>query len=118
MPFDQKLADRIREYLSGQPHLEIEEKKMFGGLAFMINGKMCVNVSGNDLMCRFDPDLTQEVAAKNGYRPMVMKGKEYKGYCYVAPTGFKNRKDFEYWMKLCLDFNRRSKSSKKSRSKL
>jgi len=42
-----------------------------------------------------------------------MKGKEYRGYCYVEPIGFKKKKDFEYWMKLCLDFNERAKASKK-----
>ena len=113
MPYDTKLADRIREYLVEFPILKIEEKKMFSGLAFMINDKMCVNVSGDKLMCRFDPDLLEEVSEKTGYEPMVMKGKELKGYCYVEPIGFKSKKDFEYWLDLCLDYNERAKSSKK-----
>ncbi|MEO6915818.1 MAG: TfoX/Sxy family protein [Chitinophagaceae bacterium] len=113
MPYDPKLADRIREYLSHFPALEIEEKKMFGGLAFMVNGKMCVNASGQNLMCRFDPALTKELAKKSGFLPMVMKGKEYEGYCSVEPIGFKSRKDFEFWIKQCLDFNGRAKASKK-----
>ena len=58
MAYDKKLADRIREYLLQFPKLKTEEKKMFRGLAFMINGKMCINVSGENLMCRFDPNLT------------------------------------------------------------
>lgn len=113
MAYDIKLADRIREYLGQFPEFEIEEKKMFGGLAFMVNGKMCVNASGQNLMCRFDPTLTEELAEKTGFLPMVMKGKEYEGYCYVEPTGFKDREDFGFWIKLCLDFNGRAKSSKK-----
>jgi len=112
MAYDTKLADRIREFLAQLPNLQIEEKKMFRGLTFMINGKMCINVSGEKLMCRFDPKLTQDVAEKNGFLPMIMKGKEYHGYCYVEPTSFKNKKDFEYWMNLCLGFNDRAKSSK------
>ena len=113
MAYDKKLADRIREYLLQFPKLKIEEKKMFRGLAFMINGKMCINVSGENLMCRFDPNLTNSIAERNGFLPMTMKGKEYKGYCYVEPRGFKKKKDFEYWIKLCLDYNERAKASKK-----
>lgn len=113
MAYDTNLADRIREYLVHFPKLKIEEKKMFRGLAFMINGKMCVNVSGENLMCRFDPTSTEIVAEKKGFLPMIMKGKEYKGYCYVEPTGFKNKEDFEYWVNLCLNFNDKAKSSKK-----
>ena len=60
MPYDTHLADRIREHLVKFPNLKIEEKKMFRGLSFMVNDKMCVNVSGENLMCRFDPSLQEE----------------------------------------------------------
>jgi TfoX/Sxy family transcriptional regulator of competence genes len=113
MAYDSKLADRIRKYLSGFDNLQVEEKKMFGGLAFMINGKMCVNASGENLMCRFDPGLDKEISQKLGYKKMVMKGKEYKGYCYVKPIGFRTQEDFENWVDLCLDFNKFATSSKK-----
>ena len=113
MAYDTKLAERIRNYLNRFPEIEVEEKKMFGGLAFMINGKMCVNVSGKNLMCRFDPEMSEKLTDKKGYLPMIMKGKEYKGYCYVEPTGFTDRNDFEYWMNLCLKFNEKAKTSKK-----
>jgi hypothetical protein len=66
-------------------------------------------------MCRFDPALLEEVAEKKGYQPLTMRGKEYKGYCYVDPTGFKSKKDFEYWMDVCLDFNKRAKAFKKKK---
>ena len=115
MTYDTKLADRIREYVSLFPNLKIEEKKMFSGVSFMVNGKMCVNVSGENLMCRFDPALQDEVAENNGYEPMIMKGKELKGYCYVEPSGFKSKKDFKYWVDLCLDYNERAKASKKKK---
>ncbi|MBS1682457.1 MAG: TfoX/Sxy family protein [Bacteroidetes bacterium] len=113
MAYDTSLADRIRAYLMQFPKLKIQEKKMFRGLAFIINEKMCINVSGDNLMCRFDPGLTEEIVTRKGFLPMIMKGKEYKGYCYVEPTGFKNNKDFEFWINLCLDFNDKAKSSKK-----
>ena len=106
MAYDIELAERVRSHLSKFPDLRVEEKKMFGGLAFMVNGKMCINVSGWNLMCRFDPELTGKLAAKPGFLPMIMKGREYKGYCYVEPAGFKNKKDFEYWVALCLNYNR------------
>ena len=113
MPYDTKLADRIREYLVKFPQQKITEKQMFSGLTFMVNDKMCVCVSGENLMCRFDPDLQDDVAEKKGFQPMIMKGKELKGYCYVNPIGFKLKKDFEYWICLCLDYNETAKSSKK-----
>ena len=117
MTYDTLLADRVREYLAEFPKLEIEEKEMFRGLAFLINGKMCVNVSGQNLMCRFDPILTEELSEKTGFLQMIMKGKEYKGYCYVEPIGTKNKNDFEFWINLCLDFNDKAKSSKKLKKK-
>ena len=113
MAYDTKLADRIREYLTKFPKLKVEEKKMFRGLTFMINGKMCISVSGENLMCRFNPGLQKEVEGKKGFQPMTMKGKEYKGYCYINPPGFRLKKDFEYWIDLCLDYNQNSKSLKK-----
>lgn len=118
MAYNTNLAERIKEYLLAFPELKIEEKKMFRGLTFMVNGKMCINVSGERLMCRFDPGLQEEVAEKNGFRTMIMKGKEYKGYCYVDPIGFEAKKNFEYWINLCLDYNDRGESIKKEQVKL
>lgn len=113
MAYDTKLADRVREYLAAVAELDIEEKRMFRGLAFLVNGKMCVNVSGENLMCRFDPTLTDELSHKKGFLPMVMRGKELQGYCYVEPIGIRNKRDFEFWVKLCLDFNGKAKASRK-----
>lgn len=112
MAYNIKLADKIREFLLIQPGLKIEEKKMFRGLTFMINGKMCISVSVENLMCRFDPKLQDEVMERNGFQPMIMKGKELKGYCYVNEDGYKGKKDFEYWLQMCLDFNEQAKASK------
>lgn len=113
MAYDAQLADRVRQYLARNSTLGIEEKKMFGGLAFMVNGKMCINISGENLLCRYDPALTRDVMEKQEVLPMIMKGKTYKGYCYVEPSGFVSKKNFEFWMNLCLDFNERSKASKR-----
>ena len=115
MAYDIQLADRIREYLIRFTKLKIEEKEMFSGLAFLVNDKMCVNVSGNNLMCRIDPAIYEEAAEKNGFQPMIMKGKELKGYCYIEPVGFKSNKDFAYWIDLCLAYNEKAKSSRKKK---
>lgn len=55
MAYDLNLANKVREYLAEATALEVEEKNMFGGIAFLVDGKMCVNVSGEQLMCRIDP---------------------------------------------------------------
>lgn len=113
MAYNEKLAGRLREALADVPR--VEEKKMFRGVTFMVNGKMCISVSGENLMCRFDPALQEEVLGKRGAEPMIMKNREYKGYAYVNPEGFKSKKDFDYWVSLCLDFNKRAKASKKKK---
>ena len=110
------LAERIRTYLEGKPDLNVEEKEMFRGLAFLVNGKMCVNVSGENLMCRFDPELEHEVAERRGFQPMIMKGKQLRGYCYVSKEGYTSKANFEYWLTLCLNFNEHAKLSKKKKS--
>lgn len=115
MAYDINLVDKVREYLAEIPNIDIEEKEMFNVLNFMVNGKTCICVSGENLMLRFDPKLQEEISEKNGYETMLMKGKEYKGYCYINPEGFKDRKDFEYFVNLCLDYNKIAKSSKKKK---
>ncbi|SHM22398.1 TfoX N-terminal domain-containing protein [Chryseobacterium carnipullorum] len=113
MAYSTELADRIRERLSLVPDLEIREKKMFSGLSFLVNDKMCINVSHYNLMCRYHPDLEEEVSERTGFLPMMMKGKQLKGYCYVEPVGFQKQDDFEYWIKIGLDYNAIAKASKK-----
>ena len=113
MAYNEKLADRIRESIAHVP--KIEEKKMFRGLTFMVNGKMCVCVSGEEMLCRFDPALQETVAEKNGFRAMIMKGREYKGFGYVSQEAIKSKKDFDYWINLCLEYNSKAKASKKKK---
>ena len=116
MNYDIELADRVRQYLVAIPGIELEEKKMFRGLTFMVNNKMCISVSGENLMCRFDPELQDKVAERKGFQTMIMKGSVYKGYCYVSSEGIQTIKDFEFWINLCLNFNGKAKSSKRKQS--
>lgn len=113
MAYNSELADRVREWLANVNDITIEEKKMFGGLAFLVNDKMCINISHDNLMCRYNPEREEEVAEKIGFLPMIMRGKQLKEYCYVESIGFQKPEDFEYWMKICLDYNKIAKASKK-----
>ena len=112
MAYNKSLAEKVRNQLLKLSTKKIIEKKMFGGLAFIIDKKMCINISGENLMCRFDPILEEKVQSRKGYLPMKMKGKLYKGYCYVEKIGFKTDRHFYYWINLCVDFNEKAKSSK------
>jgi TfoX/Sxy family transcriptional regulator of competence genes len=111
MAYNEVIADRIREALVDLP--DVEEKKMFRGITFMVEGKMCISVSNDELMCRIDPEIHDTVVEMEGCRSMRMKGREYKGYVLVGEEAIKTKKDFEYWVGLSLDFNKRAKSSKK-----
>lgn len=105
---------RIRAALSQLPH--VQEKKMFRGIAFMVNDKLCVCESDGELMIRFDPALTDEVLQKPGVRPMVMRGKQLAGYAYVAAEALKSKKAFDNWVALALAFNDKAKSSRKKQT--
>lgn len=113
MAYDLDLAERVDGYLRTVPDIEVRQQKMYGGLVFMVNGKMCVNISDNRLMCRFDPQRRDEIKKRKGYQKLVINGKEYKGYCYVEEEGYKSEKDFKYWIDVCLAFNKVAVSSKK-----
>lgn len=112
MGYNESLANHVRAYLSEEDGLIVTEKSMFGGLAFLVNDKMCINISADRLMLRFDPVLTEELSNKKGFVPMIMRGREMKGYCYVEEQGFSQKEDFEFWMKICLQYNESAKSSK------
>ena|SRR4030095_1265281 len=110
MAYNEKLTNRLREALSGVSN--VEEKRMFSGITFMVNGKMCISAGDDRIMCRIDPAIHEEVEKKKGVRTVMMKGREYKGYVYVNEESIKTKKDIEYWVGLSLDFNKRAKASK------
>jgi len=111
MAYDEKLATRVRKALSGES--KVEEKKMMGGLTFMVDGKMCVGVFKSELMCRIDPDVREEALKKNGCRQMELTGRPMKGFVLVDSNGLNTTKDFEYWINLSLQFNKIVKISRK-----
>ena len=114
MAYNEKLADRVREIIA-QSHHDVEEKKMFSGVCFMVNGKMCVGIQKDQLMVRLDPGLVEEVVEKEGCRQMDMNGKVMKAFVLVEEPAITTRKKLEYWIKLALDYNPIAKSSKKKK---
>jgi TfoX/Sxy family transcriptional regulator of competence genes len=113
MAYNEKLTNRVREALTDIPN--VEEKKMFSGITFMVNGKMCISAGDDRIMCRIDPAVHEKVVERKGCRTVVMKGREYKGYVYVSEDGIKTKKDFDYWVGLALDFNKFAKASTPAR---
>lgn len=115
MAYNEKLTIRVREALA---HLrDVEEKRMFSGVAFMVNGKMCIAVGDDRIMCRIDPAIHEVEIEKEGCRTVVMKGRPYKGYVYVNEAVIKTKKQLGYWVGLALDFNERAKASVKRKKK-
>jgi TfoX/Sxy family transcriptional regulator of competence genes len=112
MAYNEKLANRVREIIAAT-HSITEEKKMFGGLCFMVNDKMCVGVESERLMIRLDPEVYEEVLEKEGCQPMDFTGKIMKGYVFVDATAVNTKKQLDYWLQLALEYNAKAKSSKK-----
>lgn len=111
MAYSEKLANRIRERLADLP--VVSEKEMMGGLTFMVNDKMCVGIIKDEMMCRIDPNFHETAIEKTGCRTMDFTKRPMKGYVMIDDSGMKTKKEFDYWIDLALDFNKRAKSSKK-----
>lgn len=115
MAYSEALADRIRESLVNEK--QVEEKRLMGGLIFMVNDKMCVGVFNDEMMCRINPEIQDTVLNRKGCREMEMKGRPMSGYILVENEGMQSQKEFDEWIQYCLDFNERAKSSKKKKKK-
>src|SRR5918995_3133558 len=85
MPYDQDLAERVRAFLASRT--DVTERKMFGGLTFMIGGNMCCGVNGDELIVRLDPDREDEALARPHARPMDFTGRPMGGFITVRPDG-------------------------------
>lgn len=102
MAFDEGLAERIRTLLQNQN--EVQEKKMFGGLCFMVAKHMCCGIVGEKLMARVGPQNYESCLSKNFVSEMDFTGKPMKGMIYVKSDGISEDEDLSYWLKLCLEF--------------
>jgi len=112
MAYNEKLADRVRELFTVTDK-KIQEKRMFGGLCFMVNDKMCLGVEQQRLMVRIDPLKYEEALEKEGAMPMDFTGKVMKGYIFVDIDALNTNKKLEYWLNLALEYNKIAKASKK-----
>jgi TfoX/Sxy family transcriptional regulator of competence genes len=97
--FDEDLADRIRELVSGEPALT--EKKMFGGLAFLVAGNMAITASGQGgVLVRVDPDEADALVANTNARVAVMRGRPMRGWLRVGPEDLRTKRQLARWAKL------------------
>ena len=112
MAYSELLADRIRDILT-EKKANFEEKKMMGGLCFMVEDKMCFGIVKEELMARVGPEKYEESLQQPGCKEMNFTGRPMKGYVFVDPEELDLDKDLEHWIQLCLDFNPLARSSKK-----
>ena|SRR6266496_1234273 len=96
MAYDEGLAERIRGILADRP--DVSEKKMFGGIAFMVRGHMSVGIVKDDLMVRVGPDMHEHLIRQSHARPMDFTGKPMKGFLYVDSAGLEADADLERWV--------------------
>ena len=103
MAYDQDLADRIRELVAVERG--VDERRMFGGLAFLINGNMSVAVSGQGgLMVRVPPDETKKLVTREHVEPMIMAGRETRGWIRVSVDGVRTKRQLQAWVTRGVDY--------------
>jgi hypothetical protein len=104
MPFDEGLAERIRDLTTSEP--SISERKMFGGLCFMSAGHMCFGVLGHEVMVRVGPEAYADALQRPQAREMDFTGKAMRGMVYVDPDGISEDDALEAWLRLGLTYAR------------
>ncbi|MEZ4772749.1 MAG: TfoX/Sxy family protein [Bacteroidia bacterium] len=112
MAYSELLADRVRRSLL-QRNIPFSEKKMMGGLTFMVDNKMCVGILQETLMARIDPEHYDDALTREGCRQMDFTGRPMKGFLFIDGEGTDRDEDLEFWIQECLDFNPKAKASKK-----
>lgn len=113
MAYNEQLAERIRELLQNEP--DVVEKKMFGGLCFMVNGKMTVGLAKEELMMRVLDERYHEVLEMPHAREMDFTGRALKGFIYVDDEGIRTTKQLKSWIDLALEFAYKGPAPKKKK---
>jgi hypothetical protein len=112
MPYDTQAADGIRVLLSDRH--DVVEKKMMGGLVFLVRGHMCVSASGRGgVLVRVGPDKQASVLKEPHVKPMKMAGRAVKGFVRVMPEGYRTAAQLKKWVKRGLDFTTTLPAKKK-----
>ncbi len=104
MAYDENLADRIRITLR-EKHVIFDEKKMMGGLIFMIREKMCIGIVKDELMARIGKDKYEQALEKAGCKEMNFTGKPMKGYVFIEPHALDMDSELDSWIQMSLDFS-------------
>ena len=102
MAYDENLAGRVRKLLA--PRKGLTEKKMFGGLAFLLSGRMCCGVLKDDLVVRVGPDRYAAALSRPHARPMDLTGRPIAGFLYVGPRGVKTGASLSKWLREAAEF--------------
>lgn len=102
MAYDEGVAERIRDIFIDRD--DVLEKKMFGGIAFMLKGHMCCGVIKDSLMARVGPEQYPAALKKKHAREMDFTGKPMTGFVYVKPAGFETDTQLNEWVSLCVQF--------------
>lgn len=116
MAYNEFLGDRIRLILMDKK-ANFFEKRMFGGLCFMVEDKMCLGIVKDEVMARIGPDAYLVALHKPGCSEMNFTGRPMKGYVFLTDDAIDLESDLEYWIQLALDFNPFAKASKKKKKK-
>lgn len=114
MAYNEALADRIRQ-LMDRKKIKHTEKKMFGGVCFMVDDKMLLGVEKERLMARIDPADEATAMKREGTAPMNFTGRVMKGFVYINQDAVDLDEDLEYWVDLCMKYNPIAKAGKKKK---
>ncbi len=102
MAYDESLAERVRDMLAARPGYS--ERKMFGGMCFMLNGHMCCGIVGDELMVRLAPEEYEDALSQPHARPMDFTGRPMKGMVFVGTGGIKGDGALAEWVKRSAGF--------------
>ncbi|HSX30607.1 MAG TPA: TfoX/Sxy family protein [Candidatus Saccharimonadales bacterium] len=107
MAYNEQLTERVRKLLAHLP--DVQERKMFGSIGFMVNGKLCLGVgdhADHNMMVRVGPEKYQEALQRPGAAPAIMRGRERPGYVFLLSSAVATQQDLEYWVELALAYNK------------
>ena len=122
MAYDEYMAERVRRVFK-EKQADFFEKKMFAGLVFMMDDKMCVGIHFDKkkntdlLMARIGNEAYEKSKGREGCHPMDFTGRPMKDYTFITPDGYDRDEDLEYWIQLAIDFNPFAKASRKRKKK-
>ncbi|HMS66629.1 MAG TPA: TfoX/Sxy family protein [Saprospiraceae bacterium] len=114
MAYNEIIADKIRAALAGNQNLI--EKKMFGGIAFMIDDKMCIGVNNDDIMLRCEKEETAQLLKMKGAKVFDLSGgRPMEGWLLVSPEGTQTQQDFDWWVNKAIEGNKNAVAAPKKK---